>query len=115
MEDRNMNCETCLHTKTKWVPHKGKQQKYAPGEAFCKDILAPNRTETLNTEVQGPKHLTSQALYFITITDVATRSSYVTTLRSRDITSQVIDESLSKFATKLGRTPTRLITDNAGE
>lgn len=110
-----MTCETCIQAKTKRAPHRRKHHKYAPSEAFCSDILAPIRTERLNEAVKGPENRTQQELYFITFTDVATRYAYVTRIRSRDKTQHVIDQFLSTFAQKWGKTPTWLITDNTGE
>lgn len=112
--DRAMTCEPCLRTKTKRAPHKRKQHHYQPGEAFCSDILGPIRTDNLNTDITGPERK-QQEMYFITFTDVATRYVYVTPLRTRDKTAQLIDRFLTNFKQKWGRAPTWLITDNSWE
>lgn len=36
-----MKCEPCIQNKTKREPQKRKEHTYAPGEAFCSDILGP--------------------------------------------------------------------------
>lgn len=109
-----MTCGTCLKTKLRRAPHKRKEHNYMPGEAFCSDILGPIRPPQQAVGQDAAKHA-GQELYFISFVDVATRYAYVTPIRSRDKTAQIIDRFLNNFATRWGRAPKWLITDTAGE